>query len=98
MKNYERTEYVTRDTIMRLLSDEEIARVSTAETAPGLADGEEYIDLKEPDLGVRRAQGVLAAPMGQVLPRKAVHEHTWHVILDLLSAHKVSAKARHRSN
>ncbi len=98
MKANERTEYVTRDTILRLLSDEEIGRVSTAETATQLADGDEYVDLEEPDRGVRRAQGVATAPMGQVLPRKAVGERTWDQIVGLLSAHRAEAASRSRTN
>ena len=89
----QRTEYITRDTILRLLSDEEITRVSTAETAPRLAEGEEYVDLAHPDLGVRLAHGA-TEPMGEVLPRKAVHEQTWRQIVGLLSAHRAEAALR----
>lgn len=89
-----RAEYVTRDTIMKLLSDEETARVSTAETAAHLADGEEYVDLEQPDQGVRRANGVATAPMGHVLPRKAVQQRTWDQIIGLLSAHHAEAASR----
>ena len=85
MKDDTRKEYVTRDTILKLLSDEETARVSMAETAAGLADGEEYVDLEKPDLGVRRAPGQPTVPMGRVLPRKAVHERTWREIEILLA-------------
>ena len=94
MKDEKRADYVTRDTIMRLLSDEEIARVSTAETAMRLADGDEYVDLDHPDLGVRRANGVATAPMGHVLPQKAVQKHTWDQIVGLLAAHRAEASAR----
>lgn len=89
-----RTELVTRDTILRLLSDDEIARVSTAETAPRLADGDEYVDLKDPDLRIRQAQGTATAPMGHVLPRKAVRAETWRQIVGLLSAQRAEASAR----
>jgi hypothetical protein len=64
MNNDIRKEYVTRDTILRLLSDDEIARVSTAETAAGLADGDEYVDLDAPDRGVQRAPDRPVTPMG----------------------------------
>lgn len=94
MNSDKRTEYVTRDTILKLLSDEEVARVSTAETAVRLAEGEEYIDLETPDQGVHRADGGKAVPMGHVLPRKAVHEKTWRDIVSLLSAHALEAAAR----
>ena len=85
MKTDIRTEYVTRDSILKLLSDDEVARVSNAETAARLADGEEYIDLAHPSRGVRRAKGddVL---MGSVLPKKAVQESTWTSIVAELAA------------
>ena len=85
MKNDERAAYVTRDTILKMLSDDEMARVSTAETAPKLADGDEYLDLEHLDLGVQRAGGA-ATPMGHVLPRHAVHANTWTKILAQLAA------------
>jgi hypothetical protein len=80
-----RTEYVTRDAVLNLLSDEEVATVCTAETAPRLGEGDQFIDLEHIDLGVQRACGVTAT-MGRVLPRKAVHEETWEKILKTLPA------------
>jgi len=80
MTTTQRNVYVLRDGIMNLLSDEEVAAVSTAETAEKLADGDEYIDLEQLDQGVRRAQAA-PTPMGRVLPRKAVHQDTWSKIL-----------------
>jgi len=94
MKKDKRTEYITRDTILKLLSDDEVARVSTAETAASLAAGDEYIDLEEPDRGVQQALGKTTTPMGHVLPKKAVHEKTWHEIVTLLSSpHAATAKS-----
>jgi len=84
MKKNDRTEYVTRDTIMKLLSDDEVARVSTAETAAKLADGDEYVDLEELNQGVRKVLGSATAPMGRVVPRKAVQEKTWLQIVAVL--------------
>ena len=89
MKDEVRAEYVTRDSILKLLSDEEVARVSTAETAPELASGDEYLDLEQLEHGVLCAQGV-TTPMGRVLPRKAVHQNTWTKILQQLTALHVS--------
>jgi len=43
MNNDLRTENVTRENVLKLLSDNEVASVSTAETAPRLLDGEEYL-------------------------------------------------------
>ena len=82
MSDAERREQVTRDSILKLLSDEENARVSTAETASGLIEGEEYLDLEDLDQGVQRAKASTAkAKMGHVLPRSAVSEETWGKIL-----------------
>jgi hypothetical protein len=74
-----------RESILELLSDEEVARVSAAETATGLVDGDEYLDLERLDQGVRHAQGSSVA-MGSVLPKKAVHDQTWRKILAELPA------------
>jgi hypothetical protein len=95
MKADKRAGYITRDTILRLLSDDEIARVSTAETAARLAEGDEYVDLETPDQGVRRKLGSDAVPMGRVLPRTSVRDETWREIVALLSAHAIErAEAR----
>lgn len=80
MNSDKRTDYRTRDRILKLLSDEEVARVSSAETAARLSDGDEYLDLEQLDQGVLRAGGV-AAKMGQVLPRKSVAGATWDKIV-----------------
>ena len=81
MTNRQRTDYVARDTILKLLSDEEIARVSTAEGAIELTEGTEYLDLEKLDLGIQRAKAATKVKMGQVLPRSAVCGETWTKIL-----------------
>lgn len=85
MTNDGRFEYVARDRVLSLLSDDEIASVSNAETAVRLSDDDEYIDLEQLDRGVRRAPAG-AAVMGRVLPRKAVKEITWSKILTQLAS------------
>jgi len=84
MQNTTRSEYLTRDRVLKLLSDQEVASVSTAETADRLADGDEYLDLEHLHDGVQRA-GSSAAPMGRVLPKKAIHEGTWDKLLQQLA-------------
>jgi hypothetical protein len=74
------THALSRETVLSLLSDDEVASVSTAETAAALADGDEYVDLQDLEQGVKRARG-MAVSMGRILPRKAVHETTWTKIL-----------------
>jgi N-ethylmaleimide reductase len=80
-----RTEYLTRDAVLSLLSDQEVSQVSTAETAERLADGEEFVDLENLKRGVQRAPRSGEASMGCVLPRRVVHEATWAGILARLS-------------
>jgi hypothetical protein len=80
MKNDLRAENVVREGVLKLLSDDEVAKVSTAEAAVRLLDGEEYLDLEHLDQGVQRATGA-ATTMRGVLPRRTVHKDTWSQIL-----------------
>lgn len=79
MKN-EKTQYATRESVQKLLSEIEISSISTAESADRLLQDEEYIDLERLDLGAQRAVGT-APVMGHVLPKKAVRPETWSKIL-----------------
>jgi hypothetical protein len=71
--------------ILKLLSDEETARVSTAEAASGLIEGAEYLDLEHLDQGAQRKKIATKVTMGHVLPRSAVCEETWRKILAQLA-------------
>ena len=62
--------------ILALLNDAEVAKVSRAEDAPRLVEGDEYIDLERPSAGVRQVQGVWP-PSRHALPRSAVSDATW---------------------
>ncbi|MET0795017.1 MAG: hypothetical protein ABW061_26090 [Polyangiaceae bacterium] len=73
--------YLRRHAVLQLLSDEEVARVSNAETAAQLADGEDYIDLARPERGALRASPSTAVTVAEVLPRSAVSEQTWAKVL-----------------
>lgn len=79
-----RAEYALRETILKLLTDEETAKVSTAEAAPRLAEGAEYLDLERLGDGVRRADGVVI-PIGRVVTRASVQPATWSTILGELA-------------
>ncbi len=57
-----------RDSILQLLSDDEVARVSTAEGEARLADGDEYLDMAAPDNGVRCVHGSLQLTMARCFP------------------------------
>jgi hypothetical protein len=82
MNTENRTENLTRNSIMNLLSDDEIVRVSAAETAR-LSEGEEYLDRDHLDRGVRRATGVVTAT-AKVLAKNTIAEATWNKILTQL--------------
>lgn len=81
MTDAKRAEQVTRDAILMLLTNEETARVSTAEGGSGLPDGAEYVDLEHLDRGVQRAKTATKPTMRHVLPRSAVSDETWRKIL-----------------
>jgi hypothetical protein len=66
-----------RDSILQLLSADEVARVGAADDEVRLVEGDEYIDLAAPDNGVRRVHRALQLTMGKVLPRSAVSADTW---------------------
>lgn len=76
MTDAKRAEHVVRDTILKLLSDEEIAKVSTAEAASELTEGGEYLDFEHLDRGVQRAKAATKITIGHVLPRSAVCDET----------------------
>ncbi|MDP2270437.1 MAG: hypothetical protein Q8N23_24210 [Archangium sp.] len=82
---------VTRERVLELLSDDEVARVCTAEATAQLAEGEEYLDLAHLELGVRRGG---ATPMTRVLPRQAIDATTWARIVAQLSSSRRPAEAR----
>jgi hypothetical protein len=73
--------YATRESIMKLLSDEETAKVSMREDKTKLVEGDEFIDLEHPEHGVRLVQATTEPMMDQVLPRSAVRDETWAKII-----------------
>jgi hypothetical protein len=85
MKNEKRKDYITREHILKLLSDDEVATVATAETAKRLAAGAEFIDLENFERGVQEAPQP-TTPVGRVLPRKSVPPGTWDKIVAQLPA------------
>ena len=81
MANSKGADHVTRNTILKLLSDEEVAQVSTAETTSELTEGQEYLDLEHLDQGVQCANSATRIAMPNVLPRSAISSETWSKIL-----------------
>jgi hypothetical protein len=86
MSHHNRSELVARDTLLKLLTDEEMARVSTAETAASLIAGQEYVDLEHIDKGVQVCNAATKVVMGSALPRRAVGDPTWNKIVAQLAA------------
>jgi hypothetical protein len=72
---------ITREHIMALLSDAEIAKISSAEAARRPIEGDEYIDLESPGAGVHQVHAVSAVHPGHILPRSAVSDATWAKII-----------------
>jgi hypothetical protein len=82
MTDASRATCLTRDTMLKLLSDEEVARISTAETMPALSDGAEYLDLENFDRGVQLG-----------FNRSSQH----HLVTSFVAASKASAGVRQPS-
>jgi hypothetical protein len=72
-----KSDYEMRNSILQLLSPDEVARVGTSGGTVRLGDGDEYIDMAAPDNGVRCVHKAMQVTMGQVLPRSAVSAETW---------------------
>jgi hypothetical protein len=85
MSNDSRPHHVTREKILRLLSDDEIASASTAEATARPLEGEEFLDLEDLNQGVRSAEGPTPT-MSHLLLRRSVHGDTWTKILAQLTA------------
>lgn len=79
------TTRATQESVMKMLSDDEVSKVSTAEAGAPLTENEPYLDLENLDRGVQQARGAMTA-MGRVLPKSAVHPDTWTKILAHLAA------------
>jgi hypothetical protein len=75
-----------RDEILKLLTDAEVAKVSTAEGAPRLIEGDEYIDLEDLDSGVQLVQATPRTAPGRALPRSAVSDATWAKIVHAVAS------------
>ncbi len=79
-----RTKYLTREEVLSMLTEPEVACVSNVEDGASLPHGEEYLDLQKLEHGVQRANGILV-PTASVLPRSALSSGTWHDILARLA-------------
>ncbi len=86
MSTSARDELSARNSIMMLLSDEETARVTTAEAGPSLVEGSEFLDLEHLERGIQRVSGAATPEMADVIPRSAVGNDTWSRIVTHLSS------------
>jgi len=73
-------EFVTRDSILKELAEDELKSVKKAEREERLQPGEEFLDLERLDAGVQRGPNTTAA-MADVLPRRSVRPETWSRIM-----------------
>ena len=71
----------TRESILALLSDAEVAKVSSDEAKSGPVEGDEYIDLEHPNSGVHQAHAKSPVARGAYLSRSAVSDATWQAIV-----------------
>ena len=69
--------------LLELLSDEEAARVTPAETS-WLSEGDEYVDLDAVDHGVLRARATSGRRRHRILARRALREETWDRVVERL--------------
>jgi hypothetical protein len=75
---------ITREAILALLSDAEVAKVSRAEDAPRLIEGDEYVDLEDLAAGVRQVHEK-SPRAAHLLPRSAVSDSTWQKVVRALA-------------
>lgn len=73
-------DFNTREALLKLLSEDEIARLGTNDAGPRLPDGDEYVDLEQLRKGVQRVAPYSIVRMGHVLPRSGVSAETWRKI------------------
>ena len=67
--NYERRQYPTLDSILELLSDDDVASVRASEAAASLSDGDEYLDLEQLQHACGGNSGP-PTPIWRVIPEK----------------------------
>ncbi len=76
----------TKEEILDLLSDDEVARVANVEADRKLADGVEFVDLDHVERGVQHANDTTRGEVHTVVTRDAVSDETWQRIEDALAA------------
>ena len=82
-------DYLTRDSILKLLDENELSSVADVESEMFLKVGDEYIDLGQLDHGVRKAITTTTSTRN-VLPRSAVYEETWTRIVEHMASRAIA--------
>jgi hypothetical protein len=72
---------LTRERIVGLLTDEEVAKVGTAEGAPRLIEGDEYVDLEDVRAGIQQVQAEPRTAPAATLARSSVSDASWAKIV-----------------
>lgn len=86
MTTVHREQLTSRDEILDLLTPDELAKVSNAEAGDALAEGSEYVDLEQLDLGIQHATPSSNLTMSHILPRESVSGATWAKIIKRLKS------------
>jgi CBS domain-containing protein len=74
-----------RALVIGLLTDAEVAMVSSAEQTDRLVEGDEYVDLTNLGAGVRQMHATSVVEPGHVLPRSAVSDASWAKIVRIVA-------------
>ncbi|CAN5359814.1 hypothetical protein BH11MYX1_BH11MYX1_09790 [soil metagenome] len=72
---------VTRETILNLLTDDEVANVSRDEGQARLARGDEFVDLAHLGLGIQKSQFIPLVEPGSAVAQGSVSDATWRKIV-----------------
>jgi hypothetical protein len=84
MKTENEKEYITRQEILDMLSDEEVTKVAIEEEPSRLIEGDEYIDLEHLERGIQQVLGGFKKDSNNVLARSVVRDETWAKIINKL--------------
>ncbi|MEO8550775.1 MAG: hypothetical protein ABI678_12405 [Kofleriaceae bacterium] len=72
---------VTREAILNLLTDAEVANVSRDEGQPRLARGDEFVDLERIDLGIQKSKFSPLVELDTAVAHGSVSDATWAKIV-----------------
>ncbi len=75
----------TREAVLMLLTDGEMARLRAMHRGPPLGEGEQYVNLEDVEGGVRRVHAGTSVVVHNLVPRRAVGAVTWSRMCKLLA-------------